>query len=297
MIALLPGNVVNAHTTSTKRKLQASLTQPPVTTTATTAIDPKFIDPTTPLEFQTITRCTAPTPTGSPISPCDSTAPPLTSMKLVFSDEFNTPGRDLSIAANDSKWFAEDFWCSGTQDMEIYTASQAIINNGTLSLTIDKAPPGLSVPTVAGFLEDPTNPKGKPPPLYGMWNQKTTTKISPNDTAFKSGMVTSWNKFCFTGGYIEAGIKLPGDAATPGFWPAFWMMGNLARACYKWSSDGLWPFSYNKCGGEWWALKDTGAKPQSITACPDGPGVDRTRWGFAPGEGRSSPEIDMIEFK
>ena len=43
------------------------------------------------------------------------------------------------------------------------------------------------------------------------------------------GMLTSWNQFCMTGGIIEVKLQLPGDPAKPGYWPAVWMMGNLAR--------------------------------------------------------------------
>jgi beta-glucanase (GH16 family) len=37
---------------------------------------------------------------------------------------------------------------------------------------------------------------------------------------FRSGMVQSWNKFCFIGGIIEISAKLPGDPKTGGLWPA-----------------------------------------------------------------------------
>jgi hypothetical protein len=40
-------------------------------------------------------------------------------------------------------------------------------------------------------------------------------------------MVTSWNKLCFTTGYIEMSISMPGSAQVPGLWPAAWTMGNL----------------------------------------------------------------------
>ena len=36
--------------------------------------------------------------------------------------------------------------------------------------------------------------------------------------AFKSGFVSSWNKFCFTGGYMETRLQLPGDDFASGFW-------------------------------------------------------------------------------
>ena len=31
-----------------------------------------------------------------------------------------------------------------------------------------------------------------------------------HDLDYMSGMMTSWNKFCFTGGYIEVNVSLPG---------------------------------------------------------------------------------------
>ncbi len=47
---------------------------------------------------------------------------------------------------------------------------------------------------------------------------------------YTSGMVMSWNKFCFTGGILEVSLQLPGDGQSSGLWPALWLMGNLARA-------------------------------------------------------------------
>lgn len=64
---------------------------------------------------------------------------------------------------------------------------------------------------------------------------------------FRGGMITSWNKFCFTGGVLVASIRLPGKAAVAGLWPAVWMMGNLGRAGYGATLDGLWPYSYQSC--------------------------------------------------
>jgi len=36
----------------------------------------------------------------------------------------------------------------------------------------------------------------------------------------QSGMVQSWNKFCFTGGVVEISAKLPGKPEIGGLWPA-----------------------------------------------------------------------------
>ena len=60
-------------------------------------------------------------------------------------------------------------------------------------------------------------------------------------------MLTSWNKFCFTGGLIEVSVQLPGNNQVSGYWPAVWTMGNLGRAGYGATTDGLWPYSYEAC--------------------------------------------------
>ena len=52
-------------------------------------------------------------------------------------------------------------------------------------------------------------------------------------------MLQSWNKLCFTTGYIEVRILLPGRGDHGGLWPAFWTMGNLGRAGYGASTDGI----------------------------------------------------------
>jgi len=33
------------------------------------------------------------------------------------------------------------------------------------------------------------------------------------------GMLSSWNKFCFTTGYVEVSVSLAGSPSTPGLWP------------------------------------------------------------------------------
>jgi hypothetical protein len=52
-------------------------------------------------------------------------------------------------------------------------------------------------------------------------------------------MIQSWNKFCFTGGYIEVSVSLPGVNDVVGLWPAVWTMGNLGRAGYGASLEGM----------------------------------------------------------
>lgn len=80
--------------------------------------------------------------------------------------------------------------------------------------------------------------------------------------------------------------------------PAFWLMGNLARPGYTFSTGGMWPYTYNSCGGGIAGLDKTGAnKPQLITACPDPPGFNRSLYGMQPGVGRGAPELDIVEMK
>jgi beta-glucanase (GH16 family) len=52
-------------------------------------------------------------------------------------------------------------------------------------------------------------------------------------------MMQSWNKFCFTGGLIETSVMMPGWPQYLGMWPAVWTMGNLGRAGYGSTTDGL----------------------------------------------------------
>lgn len=47
---------------------------------------------------------------------------------------------------------------------------------------------------------------------------------------YKSGMINSWNKFCYTGGFIEAAVQLPGNAETSGFWVRFQLGGAVRHA-------------------------------------------------------------------
>jgi len=51
--------------------------------------------------------------------------------------------------------------------------------------------------------------------------------------------VATWNKFCFTGGLVETSVTLPGANNVVGLWPAIWTMGNLGRAGYGASLEGM----------------------------------------------------------
>lgn len=55
----------------------------------------------------------------------------------------------------------------------------------------------------------------------------TLSRKETHDLHFQGGMMTTWNKFCFTGGVFETSVQLPGANNIVGLWPAIWAMGNL----------------------------------------------------------------------
>ena len=120
--------------------------------------------------------------------------------QLVFSDEFNTDGRSF-YPGDDPYWEAVDlhYWATGNK--EWYDPKAITTRNGSLEIK-------LSARTDHGL-------------------------------NYTGGMLQSWNKFCFTGGLVEASVMLPGYNNVRGLWPAIWAMGNLGRAGYGASLDGM----------------------------------------------------------
>ncbi|KAG8681013.1 hypothetical protein FRC09_017817, partial [Ceratobasidium sp. 395] len=127
------------------------------------------------------------------------------SYDLVFSDEFNVEGRSF-YPGDDPYWEAVDLHYWATGNLEWYDPSQVTTEGGSLKITL--------------------------------------ARKREHDLDYAGGMVSTWNKFCFTGGYLEANVSLPGSSRTFGLWPAFWAMGNLGRAGYGASLEGLWPYTY-----------------------------------------------------
>ncbi len=146
---------------------------------------------------------------------------------LVFSDEFNTDGRTF-YPGDDPYWEAVDLWYWSTGDLEWYKPRQAYTGNGSLHVRLEN--------------------------------------VATNGMNYRSGMLQSWNKFCFTSGYIEVALTLPGpNQETRGYvsrtflcsvdheyspttqWPGAWTMGNLARpgSYAPFSALFTLPFSFN----------------------------------------------------
>lgn len=84
--------------------------------------------------------------------------------ELVFSDEFNTDGRTF-YPGDDPFWEAVDLNYWATKDYEWYDPSAITTTNGSLVITLDAIP------------------------NHDLW--------------YRSGMLQTWNKFCFTNGYLE----------------------------------------------------------------------------------------------
>lgn len=121
-------------------------------------------------------------------------------LQLIFSDEFNNDGRTF-YPGDDPYWEAADLHYWATNNMEWYDPAALTTKNGALQVTLSK---------------------------------KETHGLH-----YQGGMMTTWNNFCFTGGLIEASVRLPGVNDVMGLWPAIWTMGNLGRAGYGATLDGM----------------------------------------------------------
>lgn len=119
---------------------------------------------------------------------------------LVFSDEFNVDGRYF-YPGDDPYWEAVDLHYWATGDMEWYDPSAITTRDGALEITLSHVPD------------------------HGL--------------DYTGGMISTWNKFCFTGGLVEVSVMLPGANNVQGLWPAVWAMGNLGRAGYGATLDGM----------------------------------------------------------
>jgi len=176
-----------------------------------------------------------------------------------MSDEFDVPGREFGDG-KDPKWTALDK-NDYTNDALHYYAEGNVRTNEDGELVISTE---VGDTDVVGF------------------DEAKLEKVHEKKH-FRSAMLQSWNKFCFTGGIVEAEITLPGKPDVGGLWPAFWLLGNLARHTYVGSSMHIWPWSSNECN-------DRTEGGQQINAC-----LHSDHWGMKTGFGRGAPEIDIFE--
>ncbi|KAF3402298.1 Beta-glucan synthesis-associated protein [Talaromyces pinophilus] len=220
-------------------------------------LDPMCISMTRPLLKNIRTGLIDPT---TPKSAMTKTAADGTEWQLVFSDEFNTPGRTF-YEGDDPFFQGVDLWYGVTQDLEglqWYDPDAITTSDGVLEIQFDS--------------------------------------YDNHNLGFRSGMLQSWNQMCFSGGRLEASISLPGRGDTSGFWPGFWAMGNLGRAGYAATTDGMWPYSYDDICDVGITANQSSTDGLSflpgmrLPACTC-PGTDHP----SPGKSRGAPEIDVIE--
>lgn len=201
---------------------------------------------------------------------------------LVFSDEFEQEGRDLSNG-QDKRWTAID--------KSDYTNASPLRYTPAAVTTVRD----LGAYVLANA-SDPSSearvfrPYARPRGSLRLETDRIVDKAFAKavNKSYTGGMVQSWDKFCFTGGVVEVSAKFPMGL---GFWPALWLFGNLGRAIHEESNDGLWPYSFDACDPAHEArYVPPPGKPQRISACDPSPGP-----GLHAFQGRGATEIDLVE--
>eukprot|EP00966_Prymnesium_polylepis_P008664 199854-Prymnesium_polylepis.1 len=189
-------------------------------------------------------------------------------MTLIFSDEFDRPGRTFNDG-DDVRWTGLNSAPYSNEQVNYYNSSHAFTRGGVLDILCTN---DYVTFEVNGTRENP--------------EAKTETR------GLQTAMIQSWNKFCFQEGVVELSARMPGPhGSQEGLWPGFWMMGNLGRATFERSTDGFWPWIFDECVP--WDHEDCDANQctsQKVSACMADPG-----YGFNPYQGRGAPEIDIIE--
>lgn len=221
--------------------------------------------PYKPLTYEILTRYQYPVSAAIRTSLVDPDTPQTAYTKktrtgenwvLTFSDEFNVEGRTF-YPGDDQFFEAVDLNYYATKDLEWYDPDAATTKNGSLLITLDA--------------------------------------IKNHDLFYRSAMVQSWNKLCFTQGLIVTSASLPGYGNVSGLWPGLWTLGNLARPGYLATSEGVWPYTYDSCDA---GITANQSSPDGISYLPGQklnsctcPGEDHPNRGT----GRGAPEIDIVE--
>jgi Beta-glucan synthesis-associated protein SKN1/KRE6/Sbg1 len=149
----------------------------------------------------------------TPVDAYDRTGNDGYKYKLVFSDEFNLDGRTFYPgddpyweAVNLHYWYAP-FHCF-QERCSLSIAGQRETWSGTIRSRSRQRTGSLSSP----LIKDSTTISAS---LAVSWTQLLVDCITKKIL----GMVSSWNKICFTTGYIETSVSLPGNPRTSGLWP------------------------------------------------------------------------------
>lgn len=133
---------------------------------------------------------------------------------LMFSDEFNIDGRTF-YPGDDPYWEAVDLWYGVTKDLEWYDPSQITTKGGSLQITIEESTDHL--------------------------------------LQYKSGMLQSWNKLCFSSGYIEVSVTFPGPTSlSQGYvrYPSLLLVSLLTCYTVAWCLDNGQPWPTRLFGND-----------------------------------------------
>lgn len=113
-------------------------------------------------------------------------------LQLVFSDEFNGPERGFTDG-DDTRWTAEDRPAVTNAALHYYNSSHVKIVDGKLAIETTRQD--------AAWVE----------------YDSVGTEF-PFRRNYQSGLLSTWNKFCFTSGVIEISFQLPGKPLRGGLW-------------------------------------------------------------------------------
>lgn len=130
-------------------------------------------------------------------------------LKLVMSDEFELEGRSFEKGAD--KFFESitkpDYTNNAMQFCK-FDSKKVFKNNNFLTDNSSRH----YVTTKEGSLIIRTTAEKT---AWDEWDDQTERMVTRTRN-YTSGMIQSWNKFCFTGGVIELSIQLPGGHANAG---------------------------------------------------------------------------------
>ncbi|GMF42552.1 unnamed protein product [Phytophthora fragariaefolia] len=199
---------------------------------------------------------------------------------LTMSDEFNVEGRSFD-AGGDHLWTAMEKADGVNSALEVYS------KNMTGTECDDDGRCYFYINTTDEVIEET------------VWNDY----ISPPgyETVYfyyRSGMVQSWNKFCFQGGMIEVKVQLPGAVTNESGNPDVETGSTTVRAANidyypTWPGEeysivlaNIFLLSFIRQ----LTLTIFSSQNQRISACDDNPGS-----GLNANQGRGAPEIDILE--
>ena len=152
-------------------------------------------------------------------------SPDLSEYELAFADEFN--GNSL----DSSKWNTGLIW---GPYLPINNEEQLYVDTLGINQGSSHSPFSFNGETIT-ITATPTSAALQPPPRPAendpIWNEYNEYRYNgptangpgydPEDVNYLSGIITSYDTFRMTHGYVEARVKLPPG---PGLWPAFWLL-------------------------------------------------------------------------